>query len=67
MEYIIVKAGSITQLQERVQELITEEGWEPLGGPMSVVIEAPFTRKWRYDHRPRQFEFVQSMTREAQE
>lgn len=67
MEYTIVKANTIEQLQERVQEMITEDGWKPVGGAFSVAIEPPMTKKWRYDHRPRSQEFIQSMTREAQE
>ena len=63
MEYIIVKANTINQLQERVQELITEEGWEPLGGARAIPVEPETMVKWRHDHRPKQHEFVQSMTR----
>tara|TARA_B100001778_G_C18458301_1_gene569966 strand:- start:670 stop:873 length:204 start_codon:yes stop_codon:yes gene_type:complete len=67
MEYIIVKANSIMQLQERVQELITEQGWKPIGGAFSIAVEPEIITKWRHDHRPKQHEFVQSMTREGQE
>lgn len=63
MEYIIVKANTINQLQDRVQELITEEGWEPLGGARAIPLEPELITKWRHDYRPKQHEFVQSMTR----
>lgn len=67
MEYTIVKANTAEQLQERVQEMIEEDGWKPIGGAQVVSIEPAMTKKWRYDHRPRTQEFIQSMTREAQE
>lgn len=67
MEYIIVKANTIIQLQERVQELMTDEGWQPIGGARAIPVHPQMMTKWRHDHNPKMHEFVQSMTREGQE